>query len=213
MTVEVATPLLVGFLLAMVRGAAWLVLAPPFNSKAVPTAARAGLAAALAVPVAPRLAVSAPEVTLPGLLGAVLVQVLAGVTLGFLTALLFGAVQAAGDLIDVFAGFLRSYDALPLDATLASADLARIVTAGVGQFFLAALQIATPLIGVLFLVDVGLGLLTRVSPALNAFSLGFPAKILVTLLVVGLTLPLLPAAVERVLTLVLAAMRAVTGSS
>ena len=34
---------------------------------------------------------------------------------------------------------------------------------------------------VLFLADVGLGLLTRVAPALNAFSLGFPLKILLTL--------------------------------
>ena len=44
--------------------------------------------------------------------------------------------------------------------------------------FLAALQIAGPLVAVLFLADVALGLLTRVAPALNAFALGFPAKIL-----------------------------------
>ena len=36
MTVEVGTPLLVGFLLAMVRGAAWLLVAPPFNSRVIP---------------------------------------------------------------------------------------------------------------------------------------------------------------------------------
>ena len=44
--------------------------------------------------------------------------------------------------------------------------------------FVAALQIAGPLLVVLFLADVGLGLLTRVAPALNAFALGFPLKIL-----------------------------------
>ena len=38
-----------------------------------------------------------------------------------------------------------------------------------------------PLVVVLFLADVGLGLLTRVAPALNAFALGFPLKILLTL--------------------------------
>ena len=48
----------------------------------------------------------------------------------------------------------------------------------------------------LFLIDAGLGLLTKISPALNAFSLGFPAKILVTLLMVGAALPLLPETVE-----------------
>ena len=51
----------------------------------------------------------------------------------------------------------------------------------VTQMFLAAVQIAGPLLVVLFLADVGLGLLTRVAPALNAFALGFPLKILLTL--------------------------------
>jgi len=46
---------------------------------------------------------------------------------------------------------------------------------------LASVQIAGPLIVVLFLADAGLGLLTRVAPALNAFALGFPLKILITL--------------------------------
>jgi flagellar biosynthetic protein FliR len=39
---------------------------------------------------------------------------------------------------------------------------------------------------VLFLADVGLGLLTRVAPALNAFALGFPLKVLITLGLAGL---------------------------
>ena len=51
--------------------------------------------------------------------------------------------------------------------------------------FVAAVQIAGPLIAVLFLADVGLGLLTRVAPALNAFQLGFPLKILITLSLAG----------------------------
>ena len=47
--------------------------------------------------------------------------------------------------------------------------------------FVCALQIAGPLILVLFLADAGLGLVTRVAPALNAFVLGFPLKILLSL--------------------------------
>ena len=56
-----------------------------------------------------------------------------------------------------------------------------MILQGLGSLMLAALQIAGPLIAVLFLADVGLGLLTRVAPALNAFALGFPLKILLTL--------------------------------
>ena len=58
--------------------------------------------------------------------------------------------------------------------------------------FLAALQIAGPLIAVLFLTDVAFGLLNRVAPALNAFQLGFPAKILLVLLLSGTAIAILP---------------------
>ena len=56
-----------------------------------------------------------------------------------------------------------------------------LIITGVTQMFLAAVQIAGPLLVVLFLADAGLGLLTRVAPALNAFALGFPLKIFLTL--------------------------------
>jgi flagellar biosynthetic protein FliR len=161
------------------------------------------------------------------------------VALGFLTALVFSAIQAAGDLIDLFGGFslafafdplmqtgnsvfgkiygllattllfasgghlliirgfLATYDVLPLDASLSMGRLGDLLTEGVVQMFLSALQIAGPLIAVLFLADVGLGLLTRVAPALNAFSLGFPVKIMLTLVLVGMAFPLLPVAVDE----------------
>ena len=62
--------------------------------------------------------------------------------------------------------------------------------------FLAAVQIAGPLLVVLFLADAGLGLLTRVAPALNAFALGFPLKILLTLTLVSVVFVALPRVVS-----------------
>lgn len=103
-------------------------------------------------------------------------------------ALLF----ASGAHLVVLAGLLRTFDVLPVGAGLDLAVVARVGTEGIAGLMLAALQIAGPLIAVLFLTDVGLGLLTRVAPQLNAFSLGFPLKILVTLVLVGLTASLLP---------------------
>jgi flagellar biosynthetic protein FliR len=58
--------------------------------------------------------------------------------------------------------------------------------------FLAAVQIAGPLLVVLFLADAGLGLLTRVAPALNAFALGFPLKILLTVILGAIVFVALP---------------------
>jgi flagellar biosynthetic protein FliR len=92
-------------------------------------------------------------------------------------------------------GFARSYRSLPLEGTLSTETLLALLTSGLTEMFLATLQIAGPLIAVLFLADVGLGLLNRVAPALNAFSIGFPIKILVTIGLVGIALAAMPGVV------------------
>ena len=55
-----------------------------------------------------------------------------------------------------------------------------------------------PLLIVLFLADVGLGLVSRVAPALNAFALGFPIKIALTFLLVGFVFAALPSIVSAI---------------
>ncbi|MGY4856616.1 flagellar biosynthetic protein FliR [Cryobacterium sp. AP23] len=92
-------------------------------------------------------------------------------------ALLF----ASGGYQLILGGLARSFAALPVGGGIDLATPLEAVTAAVGQMLLASVQIAGPLIVVLFLADAGLGLLTRVAPALNAFALGFPLKILITL--------------------------------
>ena len=72
-------------------------------------------------------------------------------------------------------------------------------TKGVPTFFTAAIEIAAPLLAALFLAEISLGLLSRAAPQLNVFVLGFPLKILLTLLLAGLALPLLPDAVSSLL--------------
>jgi flagellar biosynthetic protein FliR len=57
-------------------------------------------------------------------------------------------------------------------------------------------QIAGPLLVVLFLADAGLGLLTRVAPALNAFALGFPLKILLTVSLAAVVFVAMPSVVS-----------------
>lgn len=108
----------------------------------------------------------------------------------------------------VLAGLFRSFDALPLGAEISLAALAENAVSGFSEMFMAAVQIAGPLLVVLFLADAGLGLLTRVAPALNAFSLGFPLKIFLTLTLAGTVFVVLPTAVS---TLVQSALRAFTG--
>lgn len=107
-------------------------------------------------------------------------------------ALLF----ASGGYQLIIGGLVRTFDAIPLAGGFDSADPAKEMVTGVTQMFLAALQIAGPLIVVLFLADVGLGLLTRVAPALNAFALGFPLKIMLTVVLSGIVVVALPGVVS-----------------
>jgi flagellar biosynthesis protein FliR len=253
---QVAFPasLLIALVLAATRAAAWLLIAPPFSTRSIPGQVKALLAVAIALPMTPHLVGQVPELTTLGLLASAVEQVAIGTGLGFLTALIFAAVQAAGELIDLFGGFavafafdplaftsnslfgrfynlftvtllfatdaytvvlrgfLQTYQTIPLNGTLSFSRLGEALTTGLGQMFLAALQIAGPLIGVLFLADVGLGLLSRVAPALNAFALGFPVKILLTLSLVGISIALLPQTVRSLAEQAVRAIVGVTGT-
>lgn len=239
MVLEGDAPALLGFLLALSRAAGWVLVTPPFSSRAVPGAVRGTIALALALPVGSRVRYAGELPGTAGLLAAVAVQVFVGALLGFVVYLVFAAVQAAGDLLDLFGGiamasafdplslsntsvlgrmhqflatvllfavdghllvvrgFLTSYEFLPPGRLPPMNEVAAALVSDVGTFFVSALQIAAPLIGVLFLADIGLGLLTRIAPALNIFSISFPAKILLTVGLVGLTFSLLPEVVER----------------
>ncbi|MFZ3416375.1 flagellar biosynthetic protein FliR [Arthrobacter sp. 3Tela_A] len=208
-------------MLAGVRMAAFVVIAPPFSYQGFPMRIKAILALGLALAVSPLVTPGYQIQSTGGFFTALVLEVLTGAALGFLVYLVFAAVQTAGALIDlqsgftmaqafdpgqnvvgaqytklfnmtaivlmftsdayqlIIAGLARSFNALPVGGGL-TLDAELLVT-GVSQMFLAALQIAGPLVVVLFLADVGLGLLTRVAPQLNAFALGFPLKILITL--------------------------------
>ena len=107
-----------------------------------------------------------------------------------LTAVVLLFVSGGYELI--IGGLVRSFTALPLGGTIDLSPSAQAMVDGVTQMTLSALQIAGPVIAVLFLADVGLGLLTRVAPALNAFVLGFPLKIILTIALVALGVVALP---------------------
>ena len=169
-----------------------------------------------------------------------LAQALAGVALGFAVLVLFSAIQAAGDLIDlqvgfslggiidplsgvtaapvgrfhqllalvilfainghvlVVQGFLRSVEAVPLgqiDLSVLAAELSGLVA----TFFAATIEIGLPVLAALFCTEVALGLLGKAAPQLNILVLGFGAKTVVALVLLGLTLTMLPEATESLL--------------
>jgi flagellar biosynthesis protein FliR len=106
MTLQVASELMVGFLLALVRTSAWMVACPPFNSNVFNIRAKIALAAGLALILAPKVG-GDPELLTDGwaFIGAVAFQALTGLALGFAVLIIFLVVQAAGELIDLQSGF------------------------------------------------------------------------------------------------------------
>jgi flagellar biosynthetic protein FliR len=89
----------------------------------------------------------------------------------------------------VIQGLARSYDAIPLAATPELGSLvegAQVVFSGI---FGAAIQVCAPVLLAVLLTDVAFGLVSRVMPQLNVFAVGFPAKVIVGLVLVGASLP------------------------
>lgn len=231
---------LVAVMLGATRAGAWLMICPPFNSRLIPAQVKALLSVGMAIPMTPYLRASLPSIETADIIASAILQVFIGAALGFVTLLLFSAIQAAGDLLDVFGGFtlamaydplsqaqssvfgrfynliavtllfatdahelilrgfMQTFRTLPLNAGLTMGALNDLLVTGVGQMFVSALQIAGPLIAVLFLTDVAFGLLNRVAPALNAFQLGFPAKIFLVLTLSGTAIALLPRIVDEI---------------
>jgi len=238
-------------MLAAVRITAFIVIAPPFSYGAIPMRIKAMLAIALSLVMGGAVAPGYENLATAPFLGALTVQVLTGALLGFLVLVCFSALQAAGNLIDVFGGFqlaqafdphslvngaqftrlfhlsalallfssggyqvilaglARSFEAVPVDGIFEVSGPAELLVDGVSQMVLASVQIAGPLALVLFLADVGLGLITRVAPALNAFAMGFPVKILLTLMLAGMVFIALPGLVDALTSEALRMLRGV----
>jgi flagellar biosynthetic protein FliR len=233
MNFDIAIAQFLAIMLGAVRTGAWMMVCPPLNSRLIPGQVKALLSVGLTLPMAPYLTTTVPSLETKDLIASAALQVFVGAA-----ALLFAAVQAAGDLLDLFSGFtlaavydpytqnsssifgrfynlvaltllfagdghqmilrgfLQSFRTLPLDASFSAETFSRLLLQGVGEMFLAAIQIAGPLIAVLFLADVALGLLNRVAPALNAFQLGFPVKIFLLVTLSGIAIAMLPGALD-----------------
>lgn len=112
----------------------------------------------------------------------------------------------------VIGGLLRTFHFLPLGEAPEWDNAPDVVLTAFGLFFTSAVQIALPLVAVLFISDLGLALLTKIAPQLNAFNLMYPVKIGLTLLLVGLSFPVLPQAVDKMADLATQAMSTLSGA-
>jgi flagellar biosynthetic protein FliR len=105
---------------------------------------------------------------------------------GLLGVMIFVAIN--GDAL-LIRGFAETFDLVPL---LEMPALNQMVEGAVGAFagiFGAAVQVCAPVLLALVLTDVAFGLVTRVVPQLNVFSMGMPTKVLVGIVLMAASLP------------------------
>lgn len=85
---------------------------------------------------------------------------------------------------------IRTFPVEMISFTVESEDIAHFITMLFLEMFMIALQIALPIVGALFLIDVALGILAKTVPQLNIFVIGFPLKIFAGFLLLLISMPI-----------------------
>lgn len=84
-----------------------------------------------------------------------------------------------GGHVLVISLLLESFRSLPIGQMLAPDMLMAVLLQWSTMMFLGALLLSLPIMVSLLFVNIGVGVITRAAPALNIFAVGFPAMILV----------------------------------
>lgn len=84
---------------------------------------------------------------------------------------------------------MSSYNVVPLAGFGFSGKLMESLTLAATEMFVVGIKIAMPALGVLFLAEVAMAFVARTVPQINVFIVGFPVRIALGLVFVGLSLP------------------------
>jgi flagellar biosynthetic protein FliR len=107
-------------------------------------------------------------------------------------------------------GLFHSYQFIPVDGMLyVKENFGLFIIKAFNTMFLIAFQIAIPLVGCLFLVDVALGMIARTVPQLNVFVVGLPLKIGISFIIMFFFLSLYMTIVKMLFATMLETMRMV----
>jgi flagellar biosynthetic protein FliR len=86
-------------------------------------------------------------------------------------------------------GLAETYDLVPLLSFPSLGSLVGGANAAFVNIFVSALQIAAPVLIAVTITDAAFGIVSRVSPQMNVFAVGMPAKIIVALIILGASMP------------------------
>lgn len=220
------------FFLIFARIIAVLLYTPGFSGKEIFSSGKIALVTwitLLLIFIIP-LPMSLPGTPILFFLG-IIVEVIIGAMIGFVTQLLITGIEFGGSLMDTQAGLsvaslldpstgqttsilsrltrqisvlvfflinghhvvlsslVQSFRAIPITSKLNIFEASRYVVSISVDIFISGMQIAAPILLVVFLVDFGFGLLSRVAPQVNVFQLGFQIKPIISVFVMMSFMP------------------------
>ena len=111
-----------------------------------------------------------------------------------LTIVTFLGINGHHALLRVMA---ESYTVLPIGAWHIGPSMLSAIVRLLGIVFLLGVQLAMPIVIVLLMVELMLGLLSRVAPALNLMVVGFPVRVGLGLLALAVGVQAVPGAIAR----------------
>jgi flagellar biosynthetic protein FliR len=166
----------------MIRVSAFLLAAPFFSLRAVNVRVRVLLAALLTLMIYPLVDWPIIDPYSAAGLRELFHQVLMGnvpvISQFFIvcSTLIF---MGMGGHVLVISLVLESFKSLPIGQILDPEMLMAVLLQWSSMIFLGALLLSLPIMVTLLFVNIGVGVITRAAPALNIFAVGFPAMILV----------------------------------
>lgn len=227
---DISSPL-AAILLAFVRIVSFLYVIPLFKGSYVPNTAKFGISLSLAIYMQDKIQIGNVE-NLPTFIALLLIQLLIGLTLGFVVNMIFAIPQIAGSLLDIDMGYSSSMIIDPMNGVRASLlsnfysilfmimfvmlgginniiydimlsfQFTKVIMfanhlsflntlIGVFQYMLTAgIQIALPIVGSMFMINILLLILGKVAPQLNIFTNMYPVKVAIGILFIYFTLPI-----------------------
>jgi len=106
---------------------------------------------------------------------------------------------ATGGYLLMVEGFVNSFRG-PGFTLAGSGTVSAVLVTDLGVFFTSALEIAAPVMVVLFAAQIVLALLSKAAPQVNVWILGFPLQVFLVLVLVALTISAVPGFVANLLT-------------
>jgi flagellar biosynthetic protein FliR len=95
----------------------------------------------------------------------------------------------------ILRALVASYSGLPIGDGGVNASLLTSVRDTLALVFVTGVRLAAPVIVVLFIVEIVIGFVSRVAPALSFMVIGYPIRMIVGLFVLGLVVGTVPGVV------------------